>query len=56
MLRYIPLVACEECGEEYAQPEIHRVREDDEGAYWNLCEACMEAVEDMFDSMEAGHG
>ena len=51
-LRYIPLVKCESCLKEYAQTEIHRVREDDEGAYWNLCEACYLAVEETFDSME----
>ena len=50
------LILCESCEKEYPLAEIHRVREADEGAYWNLCEACMDSIADMFDRMEAGHG
>lgn len=52
MLIYIPLVKCEECGQEYAQTQVQRVREDDEGGYWDCCQACWAWIEDTADLME----
>ena len=50
------LVLCESCDKRYPASEVQRVREDDEGAYWNLCEGCRDAIADTFDEMEARNG
>ena len=51
-MRYIPMVKCESCLKPYAETEMVRVPEDDEGGYWNLCEPCWDAIQDTADLME----
>lgn len=55
MLRHIPMVRCESCLREYAETEMVRVPEDDEGGMWLVCVSCYAGIEDCFDEMEAKH-
>ena len=56
------LILCESCDKEYPQTEMHRLREDDEGGYWDCCQACWDAITDLGEEFwsnsnrEAGHG
>ena len=45
-------MTCDECGKDYPASEVKRVREDDEGGYWNLCATCMDWLADLYDEME----
>ena len=47
MLRYIPLVRCESCLKPYAETDMRKIPEDDEGGVFVICPACEDALNDL---------